>query len=365
MKIAFLYAGGRVHRVERIVQKRAMDDFFYGSLELQEKGHEIALFELSENARHPIIRLLGEFLNDRALLFPKTKGFLLAQTRDVLTSLSKYDVVVVAGTGIAFTLATWKQLGLLRIPIVAIHAGLLNYKYTTFQRWLTKHLLKRMWNLLFGDGEYKPLCKFMKTGTERVIVNQCGTDTHFWKPGGQERDYILSIGNDTRRDYDLLMQAAAEVCVPFKIITRIKINESIPKNVEIIAGDMRSEILSDEDVRDLYQGANCVVIPLVESFQPSGQSVCLQAMACGKPVVLTKTKGLWSESIMRDGENVLFVPPGDKDNLIKKIEYILDHHSERIAIGNRARETVIREFDMQGYAERIEKACEMAVAAGY
>jgi glycosyltransferase involved in cell wall biosynthesis len=365
MKIAFLYSGGRIHRIERVAQGKAMDDFFYGSLELREKGHEIGLFELSENAWHPIITLLGKFLNDRALLFPKTKGFLLAQTWDILKSLSGYDVVVVAGSGVAFTMATWKQFGFLRIPIVAIHAGLLNFKYKPFQRWLTRHLLHKMWNLLFGDGEYQPLCDIMVTGTERVIVNQFGTDIHFWKPGRQERDYILSIGNDSRRDFDLLMTAASDIRVPFKVVTRIKINKSIPQNVEIIKGDMRLELLSDEDMRELYQGAKCVVIPLVESFQPSGQSVCLQAMACGRPVVLTKTKGLWSESLMRDGDNILFVPPGDKDSLVKRIQYLLNHPDERIAIGDRAREMVIREFDMKGYAERLEKACETAVATGY
>ena len=44
--------------------------------------------------------------------------------------------------------------------------------------------------------------------------------------------------------------------------------------------------------------------------QPSGQSVTLQASACARPVVLSRTRGLWDPDRLRDGENVLLVPPG-------------------------------------------------------
>ncbi len=92
---------------------------------------------------------------------------------------------------------------------------------------------------------------------------------------------------------------------------------------------MREEILSDEELRDIYRGAKCVVIPPIDSLQPSGQSVCLQAMACGKAVIPTKTSGLWSETFMRYGSTILFVPPGEKDILIEKMKYIINDDDER------------------------------------
>ena len=51
-------------------------------------------------------------------------------------------------------------------------------------------------------------------------------------------------------------------------------------------------------IRELYQDA-FAIIPLKDVFQPSGYSVTLQAMACGKPVVLTKTKGLWAPKYLK------------------------------------------------------------------
>ena len=39
------------------------------------------------------------------------------------------------------------------------------------------------------------------------------------------------------------------------------------------------------------------IIPLKNSIQPSGQSVALQSMACGTPVVITETFGFWDKKL--------------------------------------------------------------------
>ena len=62
-------------------------------------------------------------------------------------------------------------------------------------------------------------------------------------------------------------------------------------------------------IRELYQDAFAVVVPLKDVFQPSGYSVTLQAMACGK-LVLTKTKGLWAPKIFKNLKNCILVSPG-------------------------------------------------------
>ena len=59
------------------------------------------------------------------------------------------------------------------------------------------------------------------------------------------------------------------------------------------------KIISQMKIRELYQDAFAIIIPLKDVFQPSGYSVTLQAMACGKPVVLTKTKGLWAQKYLK------------------------------------------------------------------
>jgi len=109
-------------------------------------------------------------------------------------------------------------------------------------------------------------------------------------------------------------------------------------NIEVIRGDWRSCLLSDERIRELYWGSRFVVIPLHETIQPAGQSVCLQAMACGKPVIISDIGGIWDRNFIRDGETVLLTPPGDAVALAEKVQLLLSDRvlAERLARLGRA-----------------------------
>ena len=89
--------------------------------------------------------------------------------------------------------------------------------------------------------------------------------------------------------------------------------------------------MSDDDIRRLYNRARAVIVPLKDVYQPSGYSVTLQAMSCGRPVVLTKTRGLWAPEHFIDGENCLLVPPGDAAALGAAISRLRSDASARRA----------------------------------
>ena len=193
---------------------------------------------------------------------------------------------------------------------------------------------------------------------DRLLVNQFGVDTTFWRPDRQQGgDYILAVGNDVRRDYALLLQLARRMKERFVVVTRQNLGQ-LPPNVEQVRGDWHAQALSDADLRKLYQEAMLVVTPLQESVQPSGQSVCLQAMACGKPVVLTRTTGLWSQEMMRDGENVLLVPPGDLEALHQAVSHLIASPEARESLGENARRTVCDTADISLFASRLEALAE-------
>jgi hypothetical protein len=74
-------------------------------------------------------------------------------------------------------------------------------------------------------------------------------------------------------------------------------------HIKTVVGDFYgSDSISDVDLRRMYNAARAVVVPLKDVHQPSGQSVTLQAMSCGRPVVLTKTRGLWAPAFHRQRE---------------------------------------------------------------
>ena len=362
MKIAFIYAKGRLSRINRVTAVHAASEFFYGSLQLMKKGHEVRMFEVDEQAPPSWLQRLGDFFARREWLPSRTHGGLLYHLNTLRPKLQGVDVVVATTTGIAFSIGLLKTLGLVRVPIVAIHCGLVNYHHRFPRRHLNGFLLRRMWTVLYGEGELEAVRRFFSVPKERLSVNQFGVDIDFWSPGdASENDYVLSVGNDGRRDYELLVKVAAQVDCRFIIVTKRPIHAEIPPNVEIIRGDWHAEALTDKELRRLYRQARCVVIPLLESYQPSGQSVCLQAMACGKPVILTRTRGLWSKSMMRDGENVLLVPPGDAQALIRCLQNLLENPFLRKKIGINARDTVCREGNICLFADRLEKVCEAAM----
>ena len=202
------------------------------------------------------------------------------------------------------------------------------------------------------------------TPRNRMKVNYFGVDADFWSPdsGAANKGYILSVGNDFRRDYELLLRVAATMpSQKFVILTRIKMEQPVPPNVEIMGSSWHTEAVTDIRLRELYRGAACIVVTLKESHQPSGQSVALQSMACGKPVVLTRTSGLWHKELMRDGENVRMVEPADCEALKEAVEEVLGDLELSEKLGANGRELVCQHFTIENFAAGIESMCREAM----
>ena len=186
---------------------------------------------------------------------------------------------------------------------------------------------------------------------EATSVFRFGVDTAFWTPANAgERDdeaefHVVSVGSDPNRDYDTLLEA--DLDCPVEIVTALAV--AVPPsrpNVKLTAGNFFSSSLSDTELRDLYRRASVVAMPLKDVFQPSGYSVTLQAMACGRPVVLSRNKGLWAPELLIDGENCLLVPPGDPAALAAAIGRLQNDGDLARRLGLAARKTVEAHFTL-------------------
>jgi glycosyltransferase involved in cell wall biosynthesis len=188
-----------------------------------------------------------------------------------------------------------------------------------------------------------------------------GVDHRFWlqTDGLGASDYALAIGNDLARDWGTLVAAWRPDFPTLKIVTNLTI-PAHGSNIEVIRGDWRTQVFSDEEIRDLYRGARFVIVPLHDTIQPAGQSACLQAMACGRPVILSSIMGLWDRDLMQDGVNVLFVAPHDVAALTEAASRLLFDAKLCERIGRNARARVESDFNTDAMAAALRTVLEAA-----
>lgn len=362
MKIAFVHYPGRLSRLDAARAGTAPTEFLFGAIELERSGYEIDHYEVDPGIPGSGIgRRVVDAGAGAGHLPPHLAAGVLAGTRKLLPALRAADVVVATTTGTAMALATWSRAGLLRRPLVGIVAGLLNHPWRTTRTLTTLPLLRRMQIVLYGPGELEGM-RALDIGN-RIHVVPFGVDAGFWTPGKRvARREVLAIGNDGHRDWKTLLDAAPDISAPVRILTRHAFPGALPSNVVWERADWYTQILSDQEVREQYRGAAVVVVPTKDVPQPSGQSVTLQAMACARPVVLSKTRGLFAPDMLRNGENVVLTSPGDPVELAESIRSVLEDATRAARIGEAGREAVLAEAGVDDYAGRLLEVCRSAMA---
>ncbi len=77
-----------------------------------------------------------------------------------------------------------------------------------------------------------------------------------------------------------LLQAAGSIDRKVKLLTQRELPTDLPDNVEVLNGSWHTREIGDDELRELYRRAFCVVVPLTESIAtlwperyPSGDGV--------------------------------------------------------------------------------------------
>jgi glycosyltransferase involved in cell wall biosynthesis len=354
-KIAFVYSGGREGR-----GSDGPSDFFYGARELAGLGGgEIECLDLDARPADLGTAMIGGILGK--WLPPRTSADWVARCRRVLPRLREADVVVATATEISLGLAVWKALGFFRKPLVGILCGAVNYPIgNELRRRGVARLLGKFRPVLFADAELAEMESRFELQADLISVGWFGVDETFWtfpeRSGGREG--VLAVGNDSRRDFLILVEVARFLPeISFTVITRREKPRFLPLNVEWRLGDWKEAPVTDEELRALYQKAACVVVPLEECIQPSGQSVAMQAIMCGAPVVHTHTNGWWGAEVLRDGVDVELVPPRDARAMARAIQKVVSCNQK-----NHARDRLLaHDWTASGFARRISRVVETAV----
>lgn len=363
-RLLYILPGGRAERLQ-LGPGWFPDEFFYGYCQLaRREGWKAEIMTRAftsfaglclQKGVHWLTNLSPDFGNTASL------NLSLLRRYDAIVSVSEPVLLMLALRGrrcregarlVLIMMGADKRIERSRLP------GLTR----RVLRWLLARLRAV---IVIGEGERDYLLGQKLVEPERLHLVQFGVDAKFWTPvvaGGKE-EYILAVGNDDGRDYGTLLAAIGSHSLRLHTVRRLK-PDPLPPNVMLTRGDWSGQALSDTAVRDLYRGSRFVVTPLHESAQPQGQSVTLQAMACGRAVILSRTRGLWSKELMRHMENCYLVPPGDVAALRAAIDHLDREPELRARLGKEARRSVERHFTSEAMGERLGKILEETCVHG-
>lgn len=339
--VAFLFKRGRRERLESA--EEFPSEFFYGYVQLAEVGTPVTFLDEDDLDVVGPINLVWRLLS--ALSHTVAGVHLWAvwklARRANRDRLNSFGVLVATTNTFGLSLALLKRLGLLGPCVVFIAMGVGDLVTHPVRRWAINWLLGPVQTVVISRGEAEYLNKRLGRDAQ-VAYMPFGVDDRFWTPGpaapAKSRPYVLSIGNDRHRDYATLIAAWRPEFPALKIVTSQILASTA--NIEVISGDWRQQLLSDSQVRQLFREAMFVILPIRETVQPSGQSACLQAMACAKTVVISDIQGLWDRALMRHGETCVLVPPGSAEQMSSSIEHLLANPAMQARIGSAANQVV-------------------------
>ena len=211
--------------------------------------------------------------------------------------------------------------------------------------------------IFIGKGEFLEAQKQNRKIKSKFVYMPFSVDTNFWTPQKnqifKDKNEILFVGNDGKRDYKLLLKIAETMeDFNFTIITN-QIKSCDLENVNLIQGNWGEGILTDQQMRNFYQKSLITIIPIRETFQPSGQSVALQSIACGTPVLISKTSGFWDNDLFKDGDNIFFVEENNTISWEVEINRLYQNPSALENCSLSGIKTVQEDLDLNTFSQNL------------
>lgn len=173
-------------------------------------------------------------------------------------------------------------------------------------------------------------------------------------PVGGEKGYAFSAGR-SGRDYEVLARAMQGLDVDLVVVGDVG-------SLEGLKFPSRTKVLVDQPYErylELLHGCDFVVVPLIDLPRSTGQVVILEAMAIGKPVVVTETVG--TVDYVDSGENGLLVPPGDAEALATAIRRLSSDPELRARLSEKGLEFA-RRHTFRIYVETMLEHVERTIA---
>ena len=274
-----------------------------------------------------------------------------------LRAANAADVVFSTMDTVGIPLALLKRSGLLRAPLVYAAIGLperlAQLRGKRMRRLYTSALRTAHTVVAYSEEEAGWIRDWLGSASSRVVFVPFGVDLDAFSPQPQRLPDldVVSVGADPHRDFELLGAVASRHSdLTFQIVAtqdRARSLRTVPGNVAIEAD------LTLEQVRDRLATARVVALPVRRNSYSGATTVLLQAMAMGKPVVVSRTDAVARGYGLEDGVNCRLVEPGDLEGFERALLETLTGADAAVSLGLRARQTVERNFSWERYTDAL------------
>ena len=371
-KITYIFGDGRISKLQKA--NEYAKDFYYGYHLINQNNNfytkilELHPFSESSKKHSKLLISLDKFLNKLTFLQFQFHEIFKKQNYKVV----KYSDILIFSTD---------RLAISYIPIlkfkkniksIVIVMGLLkdfpNLK--SYQKVLRPYLLnlfiKSVDKFIFlGKPEYEFAKKKYPKFQNKFEFIPFSIDYAFWSneeikfKKNVNSNQILFIGNDGNRNYEFVKELPKHLKnFKFTFITeQIQKIENLT-NVKLIDGNWSKDLINDIKIRDYYRESFLTILPIKNTIQPSGQSVTLQSLAVGTPVLISNFDGFWDLSLFLDNQNIFLVDNFDINNWKDKIEYIYNNQFKRELVSVNGKKLVKHNYNLENFTSKLYKIIE-------
>jgi glycosyltransferase involved in cell wall biosynthesis len=181
------------------------------------------------------------------------------------------------------------------------------------------------------------------------------TDISFFTPGSTSPNKsrpIIGSGGLEERDYRTLAEATRDLNIDVKVCAfspcTTALKRAFPK---VIPSNMSFRFYDWCELLQLYRDSDVVVLSLFENNREAGLTTLFEAMACRRPVVMTRSPGIIGDLI--DSGIVTGVNPGDPIGLKQAIQSLLNDPQKAENQARRGYELVHNQSNHSKYVQGL------------
>jgi glycosyltransferase involved in cell wall biosynthesis len=215
-------------------------------------------------------------------------------------------------------------------------------------------------NVVFSSSQIERIHRLYGARVPTCFIPFC-VDTDFFRPmpppPGRE-PYVLSCGLDNGRDFDIILRAmtGCSVSVLIKAAKAPVFDAETNPAVTCV-----TSFLSFVEYREMYAAASVVVVTTKDTPNASGVTSLMEAMAMGKPVIVSDNPALRDYLPPKDAGIV--IPVGDAAALRRAVDDLVQDPARAADMGRNARNYAEQHFTPEAHFRAVAGLFEQMIGA--